>query len=119
MTISSADTNSIPTSYGYGEEAVRLSIGRSTPRSGFRLELRGGEQRDLSDGQHEQVYQANLYATYRPSQALFLTAYGGVGGDEHLIGSRLLGRSNNVGASATWLASERLGMSVWYSRVQL
>ena len=53
---------------------------------------------------------------YRPSQALFLTAYGGVGGDEHLIGSRLLGRSNNVGASATWLASERLGMSVWYSK---
>ncbi len=103
-----------PADYDYEEDALRLSVGRSTGRSSVRVELRGGEQSNLIEDRSKRVHRFNLFTTYRPSRDFLVTLYGGFGKDDALRGSRLLGGSNNLGASTTWKPSDDLEMSLWY-----
>jgi len=103
-----------PADFDYDEQALRLGVGRSGDKYGSRAELRWGEQTDLIGERSKRVHRLNIFTTYRASRDFFITLYGGIGEDDALKGSRLLGGSNNLGASAAWKPSDRLDMSLWY-----
>lgn len=105
-----------PAQFDYREEAFRLGVGRSAEKYSFRVEVRGGDQEDRLTGDSETVWNYNFFTTYRPRRDAFFTLYAGFGDDEALSGSRLLGASNNLGASVAWQPLPDLALDFWYTK---
>lgn len=106
----------MPAQFDYREEAVRLGVGRSAEKYSFRVEVRGGDQEDRLSGDSETVWNYNFFTTYRPRREAFFTLYAGFGDDEALSSSRLLGASNNLGASVAWRLRPDLDLDFWYTK---
>ncbi len=105
-----------PRDFDYQEQALRLSAGRSADRYSARIEVRTGEQHDRRSGESETLWSYNFFASYRPRRESFFTLYAGWGDGEALSGGRLLGASNNLGASVAWQPRPDLTLDFWYTR---
>jgi len=101
-----------PADYDYKERALRLSLGRSSDRHNFRLDLRGGKQEDLLRHQRNDTLNCSVYASYRPTRRQSFTLYGGAGGG-NAQGSRLLGCRNNIGASVSLAPTDGLRLRLY------
>ncbi|MBC7323239.1 MAG: hypothetical protein H5T90_09100, partial [Acetomicrobium sp.] len=105
-----------PSKYDIKEEAYRLSVGRSAGNFNYRVEARYADQYDRIRGISASPWNYSFYASYMPSDELFLTLYGGFGDNAAIRGSRLLSDQDNLGFSFRWLATERLTLSGWYTK---
>ena len=105
-----------PSKYDIKEEAYRLSVGRSAGNFNYRVEARYADQYDRIRGISASPWNYSFYASYMPSDELFLTFYGGFGDNAAIRGSRLLSDQDNLGFSFRWLATEQLTLSGWYTK---
>ncbi|MGB3996813.1 MAG: hypothetical protein WBK71_09205 [Acetomicrobium sp.] len=105
-----------PSKYDIKEEAYRLSVGRSAGNFNYRVEARYADQYDRIRGISASPWNYSFYASYMPSDELFLTFYGGFGDNAAIRGSRLLSDQDNLGFSFRWLATEQLTLIGWYTK---
>lgn len=105
-----------PRDFDYTEQAVKIGIGHSAKKYSTRIEVRTGRQKDHLTDRETTICNYKLFATYQPNQKTFFTIYGGFGNYNTLNSSRLLGGSNDLGASVAWNPTQNLNLDFWYTK---
>lgn len=107
---------SAPRDFDYTEQAVKTGIGYTAEKYSARIEVRTGRQKDHLTDRETTIGNYKIFVTYRPNQKTFFTIYGGFGNYDTLDSSRLLGGSNDLGASVAWNPTQNLNLDFWYTK---
>jgi hypothetical protein len=108
----------LPAQYDARERLLKVGIGRSSPTYSFRAEFQDGTGDDLLAGETHHVRNCALYLSYRSTPRLSFTLYGQLGKSDREAG-RLLGGTNNIGASVRWRPNDNILVSFYYLRYVL